>query len=492
MIRLFLIGHTYKYECEKVCQIFFPMERPVFPGMRETPGDPAAAEVRIALEAGDAGRVCRCEALIPAAGASSAAEEVLPEGSTDEEGIARVTVRALSELTGITPPWGVLTGVRPAKLMRSLIEAKGEDAAKEIFTRDYFVSPEKTALAARVAKAELALLRDGDPLDCSVYVSIPFCPTRCSYCSFVSHSIAQAKKLIPDYVRLLCEEIAGTAGIARELGLKVKSVYIGGGTPTSLSAEDLARVCDALNRQFDARHTPEFTVEAGRPDTVTPEKLAALKAAGVSRISINPQTFSDAVLENIGRRHTAGQTLETFALARSMGFDNINMDLIAGLPGDDFDGFAASLSQAIALAPENITVHTLALKRAAKIVTGGETDTVARETARMVAHAGEALTAAGYGPYYMYRQSRSAGNLENVGWAKPGKACLYNVYMMEEVHTVLACGGGAVTKLADPPANRLTRVFNFKYPYEYISRFDQLTERKREIVRFYDEIGERR
>ena len=485
MIRLFLIGHTYKYECEKLCQIFFPLEKPVFPSEHDEEGE-AAAVVRITLETADGARRCRCEAWRKDPEHKSEAEETLSARSTDEEGIARVTVKALSALTGIEPPWGVLTGVRPAKLMRKLIEEQGEPSAKEIFTRDFFVREDKTALAARVAQAELALLRDDRPRDCSVYVSIPFCPTRCSYCSFVSHSITQAKKLIPDYIRLLTEEIGMTAEIADKLGLRVRSVYIGGGTPTSLSPEELYTVTDALNRCFGARSTPEFTVEAGRPDTVTPEKLRVLKEAGVHRISINPQTFSNEVLQNIGRQHTAEETLEKFALARQMGFDNINMDLIAGLPGDGVDGFRASLTRALSLAPENITVHTLALKRAAKIVTGGETDTVAAETGKMVDYAGYALTAAGYEPYYMYRQSRSAGNLENVGWTLPGKACLYNVYMMEEIHTVLACGGGAVTKLADPPTNRLVRVFNFKYPYEYISRFRQLVERKDEIVRFYE------
>ena len=490
MLRLFLIGHTYKYECEKLCQIFFPLEKQCFAD-EGTAFGPAADEirVRISLRAAPEGTLCACEAFGAGAGGAACSRETLPAGSTQEEGLARVTVRALSSLTGISPPWGVLTGVRPAKLMRGLLAARGAEAALRVFREEYLVRDDKASLALRVARAEQALLADGTPADCSVYVSVPFCPTRCAYCSFVSHSVAQAKKLIPEYVRLLCEEIALTGRVARTLGLRVRSVYIGGGTPTSLSAADLSAVCGALNDAFGAADCPEFTVEAGRPDTVTPEKLSALKAAGVSRISVNPQTFSDAVLERIGRKHTAAETEEKYALARSMGFDNVNMDLIAGLPGDTAEGFAATLAKAIALAPENITVHTLALKRAAALVTGGGADRAAEDTAQMVAYAGTALSAAGYGPYYMYRQSRSAGNLENVGWTVPGRACLYNVYMMEEIHTVLACGGGAVTKLADPPTNRLTRVFNFKYPYEYISRFGELRERKKEILRFYGKPG---
>ncbi len=486
MLRLFLIGHTYKYECEKLCQIFFPLEKQRFAEEGE-PFVPDEAETRVRISLLREPNAVRgvCEAYAPGADRLFREEEPLGGASTEEECLARVAVRALSAMTGFDPPWGVLTGVRPAKLMRALIEERGESAAEAVFRGEYMVQPGKTRLALEVAKAERALLSAWTPADCSVYVSIPFCPTRCSYCSFVSHSVQQARKLIPDYVELLCGEIAHTGRVARELGLRVMSVYIGGGTPTTLSAEQLAAVCGALNESFGAADCPEFTVEAGRPDTVTPEKLAALKQAGVTRVSINPQTFSDAVLEGVGRRHTAAETIEKYELARRAGFGDINMDLIAGLPGDTPEGFADSLSKAIGLGPENITVHTLALKRAAGIVTGGEAGRTAGDTAAMLRFASSALPAAGYGPYYMYRQSRSVGNLENVGWTKPGYACLYNVYMMEEVHTVLSCGGGGVTKLVDPPTNRLVRVFNFKYPYEYVRRFGELSERKNGILRFY-------
>ena len=286
-------------------------------------------------------------------------------------------------------------------------------------------------------------------------------------------------------MRLLCEELRVTAETAARAGISPKTVYVGGGTPTSLSAADLETVLAALNRYFDARSTAEFTVEAGRPDTVTPEKLRVLKAAGVTRISVNPQTFSDAVLRAVGRPHTAADTAEKFRLAREVGFDNINMDLIAGLPTDTFAGFCDSLRRTVALAPENITVHTLALKRAAALAEEAGSVSAARETARMVDFSGEYLRENGYVPYYMYRQSKSAGNLENVGWTRPGRACLYNVFMMEELHTVLACGGGAVTKLITPGYRNIARIYNFKYPYEYIGRFGEQIERKREIEEFY-------
>ena len=232
----------------------------------------------------------------------------------------------------------------------------------------------------------------------------------------------------------------------------------------------------------------EFTVEAGRPDTIDKEKLRVLKNAGITRISINPQTFSDSVLQAIGRSHTAQETVEKYLLARNLGFNNINMDFIAGLPTDTYEGFCESLTRAVSLSPENITVHTLALKRSASIVTGKETDSVASDTERMVEFSSRILSENGYTPYYMYRQSKSVGNLENVGWCKKDKPCLYNIYMMEEIHTVLAVGGAAVTKLVNPDDESLERVYNFKYPYEYITRFSEILSRKDEIRGFYKKL----
>ncbi len=481
---LFLRGHTYKYESEKVCRIFFPTEKIVF---REGEGsaDDAADPRRVIAEKTEAdGAVTYvCRAFIDGKTAEARVEETPAYAELIEENaLAVAMVKALSQITGVTPPWGILTGVRPSKLMRTLIAEKGESGAVAAFTGELMVSPAKTDLCLQVARAENEAVALSRPDSYSLYISIPFCPTRCSYCSFVSHSIAQAKKLVPDYVRLLCEELRATAAIADRLKLKLETVYFGGGTPTTLSAADLETLLRTVNDHFDTAHCREFTVEAGRPDTVTAEKLAALKAGGVGRISINPQTFSDAVLERIGRKHTARDIEEKFALARSMGFDNINMDFIAGLPGDTLESFQNSINRAVDLGPENITVHTLALKRAADLANGSPG---ADLTPAMVEYAGAALSAAGYGPYYMYRQSKSLGNLENVGWAKPGYPCLYNIYMMEETHSVLACGAGAVIKLKEPSGPLIERIYNFKYPYEYISRFDELLERKAKIEEFY-------
>ena len=482
---LFLCGHTYKYESEKVCRIFFPTEKIVFAGedAAELPADEKRVYTRRAVADGRTVYACKAEICGKTAFAEVAETPAYAE-LIEENALAVAMVKALSELTGITPPWGILTGVRPSKLMRKLIAEKGEAGAVSSFETELMVSPAKTELCLSVAKAEneaIALSRDDS---FSLYVSIPFCPTRCAYCSFVSHSIAQAKKLVPDYVRLLCEELNETADTAARLGLRPETVYFGGGTPTTLSAADLKTLTDTVNARFGAAACREFTVEAGRPDTVDEEKLRVLKEAGVSRISVNPQTFSDAVLQTIGRRHTVAETEETYALARRLGFGNINMDLIAGLPGDTPEGFRRSVDRAIALGPENITVHTLALKRAADLANGAPG---ADYTPLMVEYARSALSAAGYTPYYMYRQSKSLGNLENVGWARPGAACLYNIYMMEETHSVLACGAGAVTKLRQPRGEKIERIYNFKYPYEYISRFPELTARNARIAEFYEE-----
>ena len=482
---LFLLGHTYKYECEKVCRIFFPTEKIVFSETREGIG---AAGDRVVTEktVTDGRTVYTCTATVNGrTETASVAEDPAQAELIEENALAVAMVRALHALTGVIPPWGVLTGVRPSKLMRKLIAEAGEAEAVRRFTEDLLVRPDKTELARRVAEAENGAISLSKPESFSLYVSIPFCPSRCAYCSFVSHSVAQAKKLIPDYVRLLCEELSATAEIAKALSLRLETVYFGGGTPTSLSAADLRMLLEAVNTHFDLTYLREFTVEAGRPDTVDAEKLAVLKACGVDRISINPQSFSDSVLAAVGRRHTAAEVEQKFALARAMGFRNVNMDLIAGLAGDTPEGFAASVNRAIALGPENITVHTLALKRAADLVTGGGQTGSAAYTPQMVELAGEALSRGGYAPYYMYRQSKSLGNLENVGWTKPGRACLYNIYMMEETHTVLSCGAGAVVKLKAPRGELIERVYNFKYPYEYISRFPELLERKNRITEFY-------
>lgn len=400
---------------------------------------------------------------------------------------AQLLYKLLCDFTGLTQLWGILTGVRPVKLLRRLAEESSEEQAVKKFEKDFFVSNEKIALSRETEHNERKILELSKPESFSLYVGIPFCPSRCSYCSFVMASIERAEKLIEPYTKLLCEEIKRTAEIANKLGLRLETVYFGGGTPTTLSAEQLDTVLRTVNNSFDMSTCREFTVEAGRPDTIDIAKLFALKENKVDRISINPQTVNDEVLKTIGRKHTAQQFFDAFELARKCGFDNINTDLIAGLPTDTPESFKNSLDSIVRLNAECITVHTLCMKRASRLTTEGVTLDLqqARDAREMLAYTQNILGQNEYIPYYMYRQSRMVGNLENVGWSKRGFESLYNVYVMDETHTILACGSGGVTKLKRNNPDYLERIFNFKYPYEYIDRFDELIQRKSGIMQFY-------
>lgn len=475
-----ICSHAFHYECEKLCRVFFPNEKiTVVQGKSEQPANEAVLTTTVEGN--------RISAVFSFMGNTVDRETTANDTDDKELLLAQLIFDILSDFCFYRPKWGVLTGVRPSKLFRTMEADMGKDETVRYFNDKFLVSPDKTELTRRVAQAEERIISLSKPESVSLYVSIPFCPTRCSYCSFVSHSIREARKLIPDYLDRLCEELRVTGNIVKALGLRLETVYFGGGTPTTLEAEALSRLLFAVGESFDLSTLREFTVEAGRPDTITREKLKALKNGGVGRISINPQTFCDEVLRAVGRPHTGEDTVRAFYAARELGFDNINMDLIAGLPKDTTEGFCASLQKAIALDPENITVHTLALKRSSALGGVGNVDTEKNADAeRMLTYTNEALCGNGYAPYYMYRQSKTLGNLENTGFCKPGYECLYNIFMMEECHTVLAAGAGAVTRLRAPHGSEIERIFNFKYPYEYISRFSELTERKNSIKPFYD------
>lgn len=383
-----------------------------------------------------------------------------------------------------TPPdWGALTGVRPAKLVRSLLDrglTRGQVA--ERFRSRYFVSPARTALAVRCAAYAQQALEQIEDNTVSLYLGIPFCPSRCAYCSFVSSSIEKSADLIAPYVDALCEEVRKTGQLLRERGQKVTSVYIGGGTPTTLSAEQLARLMDVTANAMDFSGLREYTVEAGRPDTITPEKLRAIRAGGADRVSINPQTMEDAVLERIGRRHSAQDVVRAYEQARAAGFPVINMDTIAGLDGDTPEGFAHTIEQLVQLDPENITVHTLAIKRGADLSdragNAAQQDTVAQ----MLDFAMDCLPRAGYGPYYLYRQKFSAGGFENVGWCKPDTESFYNIAMMEEIQTILSCGAGGVSKRVERDTGRITRYNAPKYPREYLQAGARIDAGKRRLL----------
>ncbi|MDR2525505.1 MAG: coproporphyrinogen dehydrogenase HemZ [Oscillospiraceae bacterium] len=488
---LYCSGHAYHYELENLCRVFCPAAR-VAVRRREDCKPPAkitrqVAQVGFVVFSRMEATACgwRVEVLLVRGTARFRLHRFVEEQTQTELAFAQLLYcLLLRALRAKAPPWGLLTGVRPSKLMRRLQREEGEQTALRRFRDVLWVSAEKTELARCVAAAEAPVLALTAPQSFSLYTSIPFCPSRCSYCSFVSHTVdrASAQKLISPYLDCLCAELEATAAITARLGLRLESVYVGGGTPAVLEAEQLARLCGTVNRLFG--QCAEFTVEAGRPDVITKEKLLALRESGVNRVSVNPQSLRDDVLRRAGRLHTAAQCVESYMLARATGFEGVNMDLIAGLPGDDPAGFAATLREILALRPENITMHTLAIKRAADL-RAQAAQTGHRYTERMLALAAQMLPAAGYAPYYMYRQSRSLGNLENIGWSLPDKLCRYNIDMMEESHTVLGCGAGAVTKLKAPHSDLLERVFCFKYPYEYLSRFQEVLARKARIEHFY-------
>lgn len=487
-MNIYCINHSYKYELEKLSRLFLPLED--FKILLDDEGERTGEYLYTKIS--ENAESVRISAQLSLYNREKALQKAfaVSEAFNAELELARLCFYLYEEICGFTPSWGILTGVRPSKLMMRHIEKDGEEAAEEYFKNVLLVSPEKTALASAVAKKEKSIIDLSDDNSFSLYVSIPFCPTRCSYCSFVSHSIGtpSAKKLVPEYVDAIKKEIKLVSKYAKENSLSLKSVYWGGGTPTTLEADGLDEISAVIEECFDFSDCLEYTVEAGRPDTVTREKLEVLKKHGVTRISINPQSFNDSVLSAVKRNHTVKEMKEKFFLARSLGFDNINTDLIAGLPTDTLEGFCHSIDEAIKLSPENITVHTLALKRSSEIVTENESGTLNKNiTDDMIKYAEAALYKAGYAPYYMYRQSKSLGNLENVGWCKPGRECFYNVFMMEECHTILSVGAGAVTKLVKNKGEYIERIFNHKYPFEYISRFSELCERKKRITEFYSE-----
>lgn len=477
-MNLYVKNHNFHFELENLTRLFFPNEKITVIRDFSEPQPPY-----IYTEVSD-------KIIISVNIGSFNKSETAVKKLTDDDNelvSAQLLYKLLCDFTGLTQPWGILTGVRPVKLLRRLAEESSEEQAVKKFEKDFFVSNEKIALSRETEHNERKILELSKPESFSLYVGIPFCPSRCSYCSFVMASIERAEKLIEPYTKLLCEEIKRTAEIANKLGLRLETVYFGGGTPTTLSAEQLDTVLRTVNKSFDMSTCREFTVEAGRPDTIDIAKLFALKENKVDRISINPQTVNDEVLKTIGRKHTAQQFFDAFELARKCGFDNINTDLIAGLPTDTPESFKNLLDSIVRLNAECITVHTLCMKRASRLTTEGVTLDLqqARDAREMLAYTQNILGQNEYIPYYMYRQSRMVGNLENVGWSKRGFESLYNVYVMDETHTILACGSGGVTKLKRNNPDYLERIFNFKYPYEYIDRFDELIQRKSGIMQFY-------
>lgn len=472
---LLIDNHSFQYEMEKICAIFFPLEKikTVFEDTKDE------NKVITSMKNG----VIKVEAFI---GSKVSKKECEYSSPDTEMQMARMLYQALCEITGKVPKWGVLTGIRPTKLMISEIKKSTREKAIEFFEKTYLCSREKAELSADVAENEQNVINRSPENAFCLYISIPFCPTRCKYCSFVSHKIERTGKLIDEYVKKLCKELELSAEITKKAGLFPETVYFGGGTPTTLCKDDLEKILVCIKDNFDLSKVVEYTVEAGRPDTVDGEKLDVLKKYGVGRISVNTQTFNDEILEKIGRNHTSEDFYKAYFLAKERSFDVVNTDLIAGLEDESYESFCESVDKTIEISPENVTVHTLCLKRSSSLAHDAEKIRKDEQTVdRMVNYACDRLRQNGYIPYYMYRQSKSVGNLENVGWCKKGKECAYNILMMEEVSTVIACGAGAVTKLCERSTGKIERIFNFKYPYEYIDRFEEMVKRKQDILPFF-------
>ena len=489
-MKLTFRGHDDRYAVEQSLLAFFPEERPVYEG------EDGESHAEVTLREGDTyavgvtvltygGKKARGEARVRVAGVSDEYERE----RLRQRALKLSFFRAAREVTGVTPSWGALTGIRPAKLVRSMME-EGMTAAQtdRVLRETYCVSPARRRLALESAAAGLKAKNELRPEEISLYIGIPFCPTRCAYCSFVSASVEKSFKLMEPYLEALTAEIDAAGRMVRETGLRVKSFYMGGGTPTTLSARQMDALLTKVNESFDLSGCAEYCIEAGRPDTIDREKLQVLLDHGADRISVNPQSLEAQVLEAIGRHHSPEDIERAMELAVSMGFPHVNMDLIAGLPADTPEGFRRTLDRCMTFGADNITVHTLSLKKGSRILLEGLPIPTAEDVAAMLDYADPALRARGFQPYYLYRQKYMSGSFENVGWCISGAEGLYNIYIMEELHSILSLGAGGSTKMVDTKRNRIERVFHPKFPLEYIQRPEKLAENLETFRRFHENM----
>ena len=501
-MKLEFLGHDERYIVEQSLMTLFPLEKPTYDAVQ--PEDEAWCRLAAEETAAD----CQVTAELHYHGYTAAWTFASPLTGTDfeKEGQRRYAVaacfylafldlypklpealRAAEKLT--LPPWGMLTGVRPDKpITRALMEGKTPEEAKRELKARYFVPEERAALALETGAVGYQALKRLEKRDIDLYVGIPFCPTRCAYCSFVSQSVERSFSLVEPYVKALIAEIRAGGEMVRKNHLRPRTFYMGGGTPGILTPDQMDAILTALEESFDLSACPEITVEIGRPDTITAEKLAVLKSHGVTRVSVNPQTMEDKVLSAIGRRHTADDIRRAMEQVRAAGFPHVNMDLIAGLPEDTPEGFARSLDEVISMGADNITVHTLSLKKGSRIMLEGSRIPGADEVAQMLDYADPTLRKHGFAPYYLYRQKYMSGSFENVGWTKPGGTGLYNIYIMEELHSILSLGAGGSTKMVG--GGQIRRAFNAKYPREYIDRPEKRRANLMDFARFYAEQGE--
>ena len=482
-MKLYLCGHAERYAVEQLQLALFP-EETMEPVDGPFSGDGAVSTLSVGRHWMTAGAKITLRGKTVYAARRMKAE-LAGDVPSRRRLLQNAYYAAAMELRQ-PPQWGSLSGVRPTKLTtRHLLAGGTEESAERLLKEQYHVLPERRQLCVEASRATVKAAGLLEENDISLYIGIPFCPTRCAYCSFVSQSVEKSMKLIPPFLEALHQEIRATAAEIRALGLRVISVYMGGGTPTTLSAEQLDRLCTALENEFDLSRIREYTVEAGRPDTITVEKLQVLRRHGVDRVSVNPQTMSDTVLEAIGRRHSAADIVSALEKVRRVGGFAVNMDLIAGLPTDTVQGFANTVDQVLALSPENVTVHTLSLKKGSRITLEGSALPTAAEVGAMLDIAQEKLRAADYAPYYLYRQKFMSGGFENVGWSREGYINLYNICIMEELCSIIAMGGGGSTKLVRQDGGRNIRIMEPKYPLEYINGIEKTCADKRGITEFY-------
>ena len=392
---------------------------------------------------------------------------------------------AAIQLLPVLPAWGALAGVRPTKITtKHMLEGGTPKSADKLMKDVYYVTDDRRKLAVDCSISTVKAASLLEDTDVSLYVGIPFCPTRCTYCSFVSRTIGKKTELLDPYLSALTKEMEATGKLLAASGRKVRTVYIGGGTPTTLTTPQMVSLLDAIHGSFDLSRCIEFTVEGGRPDTLDAQKLNAIRAHGADRMSINPQTMEDHVLRACGRPHKAADVVRAYREAVDAGFTAINMDLIAGLPQDDFDGFKRSLDTVAELNPANITVHTLALKKGADLFEKRDGLSTPEEVTAMVNYANATLRDLRFKPYYLYRQKYMSGSFENVGWSRDDLDCLYNIYMMEEVHTILSLGGGGMNKV-NLPDGSLKRFHNPKFPEQYIEMIDDVIRQKEEMFTLF-------
>ena len=468
-MNLTLIGHDDRYAVEQLLLSLFPENTPVEAVSKLSRGK-TYLTVRATLTLDG-----KC---VSATRRLKAAEETV---RLRRRALQQSVYLAAVQLLPKEPAWGALAGVRPTKLTtRHLLDGGTAASAEKMLKDVYFVTPQRRKLAVACSQSTVKAMEVLEPGDLSLYVGIPFCPTRCTYCSFVSRTVGKKTELLEPYLSALLEEIAITGELLRNSGHRVRTLYIGGGTPTTLTEAQLARLMDSIGAAFDLSGCLEYTVEGGRPDTLNAEKLRTIKVHGANRMSINPQTMEDNVLRACGRPHKAADVERAYGEAVEAGFAAINMDLIAGLPEDTVEGFCRSLDRVAALNPSNITVHTLALKKGADLFEKRGSLPSAEDVTRMVAYANETLSRLGYKPYYLYRQKYMSGSFENVGWSRDGMDCLYNIYMMEEVHTILSLGGGGMNKV-NLPDGTLQRFHNPKFPEQYIELLPKVLEQKKEL-----------